>query len=170
MIVLLRLRLWECSPSWDFVVVGLFDDGGGPWAFWRVLIWARSWSFRHFNSSRSRAAFSRSCAACSRSRSNRICCFIISSFMSANIWRSWLSYVDGGWMSSAAPYEGAKIVSSTMRLRLRLLRGWYPQWWQWICFCRWSRHRWSATFSGSWLVWEAFWVWVWQGRDLTVKT
>jgi len=38
-----------------------------------------------FNSSCSRATFSRSCAACSRLRSNKACCFAISSFMSANI-------------------------------------------------------------------------------------
>ena len=44
-----------------------------------------------FHLSRSRVACSRSCSACSRLQSNRACSFANSSFMSANIWRSWAS-------------------------------------------------------------------------------
>jgi len=52
-----------------------------------------------------------------RSWSNRACCLTNSSFMSANIWRSWASQVDDGWMSLVAPCEGVEIVSFAMGLK-----------------------------------------------------
>ena len=72
-------------------ISGLSDNGGGPRAFWQVVIWVRSWSFKHFISSHLWDVFSRSWSDRFRSRSNKACCFTIFSFMSANIWRSWAS-------------------------------------------------------------------------------
>ena len=107
------------------------------------------------------AIFYWSYVTCSCSRSKRACYFAISFFMSVNIWRSWASYVDGGGMFLAAPYEGAETVSSTNGLRLRPLGKMIPQQWWWIYLLRWSRCRWSAASLGPWLVREVFWGWVW---------
>ena len=140
------------SLTWAFVAVGPYGGRGGLWVLWRVVIWARSWSFRCFNSSHLLAVLSQSITAFSCSRSNRACCFAIFSCISANI-LSWPSYVSGRWVSPAAPCE-VRRHSSITGLRLSPLGETIPQRWQWICPWRWSCCQWSVAFSGPCLFGE----------------
>ena len=40
-----------CVAVWVSVSVGPSDSGGSPWVFCRVVVWARSWSFRRLTPS-----------------------------------------------------------------------------------------------------------------------
>ena len=111
------LLLWDCSPLVTFVAPSLPRDGSGTRVFWRVAIWARSWSFVRFISFRSRATLSHSYSACPHSWTNKACCFVNFSFMSANIWRVGLRKLTVGGYLRLPPAKTRRI-SFTMGLRL----------------------------------------------------